>query len=129
MPAPDAMLPVQPCKKRRVLPCHEVLFGLIPLIPQASPYNLLHFSIVDINTWPKFHLFLLILCLAAAPFPYLAAAAFHYSAVLYDITPVVNDRNILLAQASILCIAIHALLSFHYSTIPLIRCPDHAGNS
>ena len=60
MSAAEAFIPVEPGKITRRLAGHKILHGLIALISQASAHNLLYLSVMNINTWPEFHLCLLL---------------------------------------------------------------------
>ena len=57
MPPENPSLPIKLRKKSRILIRDKILHRLIPLIPQTPPDNLLHLTIMNINTRPKLHPF------------------------------------------------------------------------
>ncbi len=61
MPAPYACAPIEPGVKSRVLLGDKIFQSLVPLIFQASAYDLFYFSVVNINTGSEFHNFPLII--------------------------------------------------------------------
>ncbi len=57
MSAARAAFPVKTRIESRILLRDEVFPRLILLIPQTAAHDLLYFSIVNINAWPKFHVY------------------------------------------------------------------------
>ena len=57
MSAPQSGITIQTGKESSVLFCHKIFGSCTALIAQASAYDLLHLSIMDINTGAKFHIF------------------------------------------------------------------------
>ena len=55
MSALQAILFVKLCIKPCILAGHKILSGMIALISEASSHDLLHLSIMNINTRPEFH--------------------------------------------------------------------------
>ena len=55
MPALDACLTIELCIMIRVMRRHEILRGLISLIPETGADDLLDSSVMYVNARPKFH--------------------------------------------------------------------------